>query len=83
MMQMPLQHSMRIYPHNMALTDRCGQGRDCRACTCADTCSNREISYNKSKPFDTEVMTKAGYMMFTLIDNGANAFATLNEDLPA
>lgn len=81
MVQMPLQLLMRIYLHNMALTDICRQGTDCRACTCADTCANRETSYDKSKPFGTEVMTKAGYMRFTLIGNGANAVITLNEEI--
>ena len=45
------------------------------------TCANRETSYDKSKPFGTEVMTKAGYMRFTLIGNGANAVITLNEEI--
>ena len=55
MVQMPLQHLMRIYLHNMALTDRCRQG--------------------------TEVVTKAGYMRFTLIGNGADVVITLNEEI--
>ena len=33
---------------------------------------NRETGYDKSKSFGTEVVTKAGYMRFTLIGNGAN-----------
>ena len=81
MVQMPLQLLMKIYLHNIALTDRCRQGRDCHACTCADTCANRETGYDKSKPFGTEVVTKTGYMRFTLIDNGANAVITLNEEI--
>ena len=65
----------------MALTDRYRQDRDYRACTCADTCADREISYDKSKPFGAEVVTKAGYMRFTLLGNGANAVITLNEEI--
>ena len=45
------------------------------------TCANRETGYDKSKSFGTEVMTKAGYMRFTLIGNGANAVTTLNEEI--
>lgn len=55
MVLMPLQLLMRIYPHNIALTDRCRQG--------------------------TEVMTKTGYMRFTLLGNAADAVITVNEEI--
>lgn len=45
------------------------------------TCANRETGYDKSKPFGTEVVTKTGYMRFTLIGNGANAVITVNEEI--
>ena len=45
------------------------------------TCVNRETGYDKSKSFGTEVVTKAGYMRFTLLGNAADAVITLNEEI--
>ena len=53
----------------------------CSASYPQDTCANRETGYDKSKSFGTEVMTKAGYMRFTLFGNPTSAVVTINEEI--
>ena len=38
-------------------------------------------SYDKSKSFGTEVITKAGYMRFILADNGVNVTSNSNSNI--